>query len=698
MIGRIGIVGGMVTLTLSGAAPVGAWQVAEQPELAKAIQEAPQLPVEEVAEPMHSTTRGSLMFAYDRERGHVHLLQWYFRAYPGPTMAVVINTGTGEVKTVTIPDNLQIHIAATVIGPDGKLYIATPWWYRSERKGMNLFVYDPVAGVFEDRGVVAPQLGYENRQLVIGTNGKVYGASTYPGRWQAGAFEIDTETGEITDFGPFGPTYTPACWCRALAADDTHVYVYTVHNPHHLTALNRATRQSEVLLTAKSDGGWIGLRQHRHGVSVTGGGLIDAGQDEGRYWLVNGKLIPRTDDNPPWEGPLDGAPWTEYPPELIEVFSDNAMPLPDGTAEIWYRGRKPDAAPDAASIEERGWKVARYEVPVYPTRTDHAIELDDGRVFCGSSGYHGAFFAYDPASGETEYLGKLSGLSQYVRIVHEGKVYMSGYPSSPLYVYDPAKPWTANQWLEPGQRAPGEFSRLNNPWFALRLRQFAGTHYARTAASAADGRIYFGGEWARDGSHGGLSWWDPKEEQGGGFWDQFSNAAITQLTVSGDGRLVVLATRPAPDRLLGKPMLEHGRLFVFDTASGEIVRHIDPLPGFRNLGRIADAGGTRVIGITENPEARGHSLLYGVDVATGELAFRKTVPGSVGGDFRVGPDGAVWTFLDTVLVRINPENAAIDVVSKAARAGHIAFSGGDVYISGGERLERIRGAYRRERQ
>ncbi|MFO7535277.1 MAG: hypothetical protein R6X19_06295 [Kiritimatiellia bacterium] len=690
----IGFVGGVVALALCGSTMAASWEVAEQPDLGKVLAAAPQLPTEQVGKPMRSTTRGSLMYAYDRKRGHVHLLQWYFRAYPGPTTGVIINTGTGDIKTVAIPDNLQIHMAATQIGPDGKLYIVTPWWYQAERKGMNLFVYDPTDGSFEDRGVIAPQLGYEHRQLIIGTNGKLYGASTYPGRWQAGLFEIDTETGKVTDFGPFGPAYTPACWSWGLAADDTHAYVYTVHNPRRLIALNRETRQSEVLLTAKNDGGKIGLRQHRHGVSVTAEGLIDAGQEKGRYWLLNGKLIPRTDDNPPWDGPLDGKPRVEFPPDLIEVFTENTMPLPDGTAEIWYRGAKAAAVSDTAVAEDRGWKRARFQVSVYPIRTQYAVELDDGRIFCGSSGYHGGYFVYTPATGETEFLGKLSGLSQYARIVHDGKVYMSGYPSSPLYIYDPTKPWTANKWLEPGQRAPDAFSRQNNPWFALRLRAFAGTHYARSATRAADGKIYFGGEWARDGAHGGLSWWNPKEEKGGGFWEDLSNAAVTDLTTSDTGRLVVIATRPATDRLLNKPALEQGRMFVFDTTAGAIVRHFDPLPGFDNLGRIADAGGSRIIGLAADPESRGQSVLYGVDVASGRLVFRKTLSSPPAGDFRVGPDGWVWTFLGSALVRIDPRNAQVDVVGKTASQGHIAFSGGDIYISGGERLERIKGAYR----
>jgi hypothetical protein len=689
-----GIIGGVLFFFLCASSLPAAWQVRDQPELGRAIHSTQPIDAPEVSEPMRSTTRsGWVMHALDRRHEHVHVIQWYFRAYQGPTHGIAINTGTGETRQLTIPDNLQIHMAATEMAEDGRLYIITPWWYQAERKGMNLFVYDPTTMELEDRGVIAPKLGYEHRQLRTGTNGKIYGSSTYPGIWQAGAFELDPETGEVTDYGPFGPRYEPAVWTWGLGADDTHIYVYTVHNPRRLIALNRETRESEVLLTAKNEGGSIGIRQHRHGVSVTAKGLIDAGRDEGQWWLLKGKLIPRTNDTPPWDGPLDGEPRMPYPPAMVELFTENTMPTSDGHAEIWYRTERPSNVAEDASAEAQGWRVVRYQVPVYPVSTNYIIELDDGRIFGSSTGYHGSFFIYNPANGQTEVLGKLGGLSQYARIVHGGKVYMSGYPSSPLYIFDPAKPWTAEAWLEPGQKAPGDFSPENNPWFAARLREFAGTHYVRSVTTAADGKIYFGGHWQRDGAGGGLSWWDPQSQEAGGFWHELSNAAVTDLTNTDQGRLVIIATRPAPDRLLDKPMLEQARVFVFDTEKGEIVRHFDPLPGVNDLGNIAGAGGSRVLGIAPNPEQQGHSILYGFDAATGQRAFRRNISAHCSGDFRVGPDGNIWTFLGDALVCINPRNAEVQVAGKV-RAGHIAFSGGDIYISGGERIRRVRNAYR----
>jgi len=685
---------GVVVMALCAGAAQGAWQAKEQPELGRALQSARELPREEVSDTINSVTLGELMRVPNPDGKTIDILQWYFRSYSGPTMAVVIDTGSGEVKTVSIPDNLQIHICGWVIGRDGKLYITTPWWYAAERKGMELMVYDPATNKLEQRGVIAPKLGYENRPMTVGTNGKIYGASTYPDEMRVGVYEIDTDTGKITDFGPIGPSYRPVgCWVTAVAADDRYVYVATRNNPRYIMVLDRETRQSKVLVTAENVGGSTSVQQHRYGVTGSATKVVGAA-DPGpkRYWLYKGEAIEmRTpDEKPPWPVPGPEEPWVKMP--AVEIFANNALPESDGSAEIWYRigGARPGATP-----EEQGWVRITYKVPVYPTTLNHLVELADGRIFGTATGYGGGNFIYDPATGKTEVLGKITGLSQYCRLQHGGKVYMSGYPSSPLYIYDPAKPWTMNVRLKPGQRPPAEFSKQNNPWFAVRLREFAGTHYARSAVAGADGKIYFGGVWARDAASGGLAWWDPQTEKAGGFWQDLSNVAVNHLATTDGGRLIVMAASPVPDRLLNKPMPEQGRLIIYDVTQGKIVQFIEPLPGVKDVGRIADAGSTRVIGLANDPADRNASILYGVDVATSTVAFRKPIPAPfAGGDFRIGPDGAVWTFLGEVLVRILPADATIEVVGKVGRPGHIAFSGGDIYLGGANKLRRIRGAYK----
>ncbi len=98
-------------------------------------------------------------------------------------------------------------------------------------------------------------------------------------------------------------------------------------------------------------------------------------------------------------------------------------------------------------------------------------------------------------------------------------------------------------------------------------------------------------------------------------------------------------------------------------------------------------------------------MLYGIDVATGEVLFRKILPWRVSVDehwphwvdpsyeylsLTRGPDGFLWTYLKDVLVRIDPRDARIDVVGKIDPVGHPTFVGKDLYFSGSEQLRRIR--------
>lgn len=144
--------------------------------------------------------------------------------------------------------------------------------------------------------------------------------------------------------------------------------------------------------------------------------------------------------------------------------------------------------------------------------------------------------------------------------------------------------------------------------------------------------------------------------------------------------------------------------------------------------------GPRVLGITFNPAdhlperkqgrfaldygyADRTAILYCVNIETGAVLWKKLLPypvgfrtnenamGKDGFDFRTGPDGKIWSYTggrftpctpdkdwwfaylgpDVCMIRINPEDGAIDVVGKIAHPGEIAFSGRDIILSGGDR-------------
>ncbi|UCD38885.1 MAG: hypothetical protein JSW54_05240, partial [Fidelibacterota bacterium] len=207
---------------------------------------------------------------------------------------------------------------------------------------------------------------------------------------------------------------------------------------------------------------------------------------------------------------------------------------------------------------------------------------------------------------------------------------------------------------------------------------------------AGDGRIYFGGKGQRDYHGGGLSWIDPETHEIGGMWKLFKGYSICWITTALEGRYVVISTR-------------NEKVFVYDVQNGEIAREIIPVPRSEKAGPVLEIAQGRLIGTTEDPEVKGGGILYGIDVKTGEVLFRKKLPralqfswthGTAQWDYQKGPDGFVWTVLGNVLVRIDPKDASVHILGKLDVLGKFAFvrnsaSGYDLYLAGHEQIRRI---------
>ena len=203
-----------------------------------------------------------------------------------------------------------------------------------------------------------------------------------------------------------------------------------------------------------------------------------------------------------------------------------------------------------------------------------------------------------------------------------------------------------------------------------------------------------------------------------------SNYQITHLAVADKGRVVVISTRRVGDYVLNKPTPEQGALFFFDTAKGQLVGRFEPVRRAKGSGPVVVADDTRIVGWTEDPEDPKKSILYAVDIrgcealdggknlgktATGDEplplvslkpVFRKSLPTplpvAIGSnqqepwDFRLGPDGRIWTFIDGVLVRIDGTNGSICPIGRLATGGRLAFSQGHVYLGGTTAIRRVK--------
>lgn len=686
---------GVSAVVCGGAGVRAAWAT----DLERQIQAARKLETDNLGEPVKSVRDGMLLQAPNPDGKTWDLLQIYFPSYGGPNTIVVLDLGSGEVKKIQTATGWNFHLCPSVLAPNGKLFISV----LNGRLQQKICIYDPASNELKLDAVKMPEeiLG-ETHPLILGTDGKLYAIGQHPTK-AATAVQIDPDTLAVTAYGPIGPSHAPSgCWGYYGGADERFIYIASGKIPWYLVAYDRQTGKSQTLAGTGTVEGLVTVSQRHDG--CTGSVVQAVGGKAGRvdYWLYQGKAIAKSNDSkakPPW--PARPQP-PAFPPRP-ELNMARVVPDVDGFAEIWVRTAEDKArattVSDAnATPESLGWRRLRFQVPLYAHGIYRLMELPDGRLF-GTAGAYEGNFLFDPKAGTGRHLGKIH-LSHYATTFCGGKIYMSGYPTSPLYVFDPAKAWTAG--TVSGNRVVQDGEPAANPRQLLLMgtKELAGTHKMYSAVTGADGRVYFGGQWIRDGACGGLAWYDPKTGKSGGLWRPLSNYKITHLATADAGRLIVVSTRSVDDPVLKKPRPEQGALFLFDTASGELGGKFEPLEHVKGTGPIVSVGGSRIIGWTEDPKNEKASILYEVDVRQRKLLFAEPIPFPlpvvVGSnqqeawDFRIGPDGWVWTFVGGVMVRVNPDNGEISTIGRIAPAGRIAFAEGQVYLGGTTAVRRIR--------
>ena len=682
------------------------WRVVEQPDLEQALESARVLQTESLGEPARGVNVWERWMVPNLDGKSWDVLQVYFKEYYGPTWLYAIDLGSGAVRKQRLPDGHQFYLSGRALGFDGKYYIATP-----SRKtwSMGLFVYDPATDAVEDRGEIVPGLGGEVRPLVVGPDGRIYGTGTRGNR--VGLYIYDPKLGKVVkDFGAVGPSHPNGAWSRyVMGVDDTHAYIASGMVPAwYLVAVNLTTGDQKVLLESPTEQ-VMDIIEHFPSAFARlpqGNGAPDK-----EYWLYHGQAMLMTNSMPPW--PRQASPWDKAVPKP-EVYFDQIDPDADGNAVLWSRAREDPRTEEPkgtanenrkAKPEDRSWRATRLEgVETYPHRINPLSVLPDGRLYGTGDDYAGTFI-FDPKTGQTTYCGPRTGLAPYTTILAGGKLYLSGYSGGHLFVFDPARAWTLGKGGPPGDPAPDQADPKSNPRYLGDFDRTTRVGLMHGSALGADGRIYFGGFGLRHYTGGGFGWYDPRTGKLDGFWRELSGYAVQWITAALEGRLIVISTIRAADELNHHQAPEEARLFVYDVNAGQIVRKIAPIPRGHTTGLIAEVTPGRLLGLTSDPEHRDRSVLYGVDVTSGEVLFSKGLPSPVPRDahwphwvdpsyeyhaFGRGPDGFVWTCLEDVLVRIDPTDAGVRVVGKMDPVGWPTFVGRDLYFSGNESLRRIR--------
>jgi hypothetical protein len=679
-------------LTLAGCASRPA--AVDQPDLKTIIDNTPYLATDDLGPGSTSVdppAAGGHSWALNPDGKSWDLLLWYRENYKRQTRVYIVDFGTMKVTRQDFPEaegRVRVEIAfgwagamakdgsiRGMVDANGTLYGATP---DTGTNSINIYRYDSAANHI-DLIKAVPDLGGEVTPVTISPDGWFYGGGTWIGKgdtWhRAGAYGFNPTTGEIRQFGPVGPRITGIGYPYSMGCDDAYLYIACGQIPWHLMSMNLATGEQVELDNAPEGSAAVrmGITPHYGGAEV----FVQKGDDAPRqhYWLYHGKMIPKAaGELPPW-GQLKRS-FPAAPPQP-ELYLENTYPDDSGHATLWWRPA--GSGGDWQPIALEG--VKKHALVIH-----RMVRLEDGRIWGTAPGGRGRFL-FDPKTGSLSNLGD-AGMSIYAIASANGKLYWSGYPSGPIYEYDPNVPWTPDRGGPPGTTKFDYLAAGNNPHLVHRdyFEPHNKTRVKKmlSAVVGADGAVYFGGRGQRDYEGGGLAWYDPATGKVEGLWKPFADYPIGFITTAVHKRYIIASSAAT-------------KVLVFDTQTHQVIGDFEPVPGARRGGPLLEVAEGRMLGITEDPENRTAGIIYGVEVPSGRVLFRKHVPyglqftwdqGTDPTDFQKGPDGAIWTYLGNTLVRINPADARVDVLGKAYVLGTMCFADNDLYVTHTTRARR----------
>ena len=727
---------GLTTLVLTAAVIVGAfaqsafgieWKVVDQPGLAAALDAAPQLKFEDVADGPDSCWEGPLWWVPNPDGKTWDMVFIYNKGYQGPHQIFIYDTVTKELKRDAINETIgnNFHIVPYfLIG--GRMLIKPG----IGAKDVKIHTYDPATNTLTFGGLpVGEDVVTGDGQLVPNDDGTLLGGFGALGgdkknQEHVGFYTIDPATLKGQFLGEVGPPSSTRGWeYGGVVMDGDWIYARYGHTPWRLYGMNVKTRQGRVIAETErfmGDRNTIKFQRNANypGVYVTITGMKGGSRDKQQsFWLRDGELTPcepaadRDAPIPPWKDEKLATPRRNFfgregasnPPTGVEIIRNGVDP--QGNVLVWYRYTDATMA-EAANLKVGEWQKIKLEgLTLYPAVVRRMAVLPDDSIIAFSEGYARAV-RYNLKTKKRTFLGQT--MSVYSMVPFEDKLYMCGYPSSQVWIYDPSEPWTAGLTIEttPAAGVEGENNKsgaataATNPANVCMLKDFSDVHMPIAAAAGGDGRIYFGGKVVRIGNGGGLGWWDTKEKKAGGFHELFDTDTIFWMCSAADGRYIVCSTKPVPGRDNPDYVPPRGRLFVYDTQTQEIIHkaddeRLDSFPGY-----ITEAMPGLVMGYAPQKNGAAGGLLYGFDPAAGKVLWTKPVPRSPQTAmsfmrrgryaFAKGPDGLIWATLNGVLARIDPLTAKVMPVGKM-EDNPIAFVDGDVYVAGAEKFRRIAG-------
>jgi len=329
---------------------------------------------------------------------------------------------------------------------------------------------------------------------------------------------------------------------------------------------------------------------------------------------------------------------------------------------------------------EEAWKTIRVEGLELIGSSPKCLGVAPDGKLVGVAQFYGAFFRFDPATGTSEKIGIAPG-SVYDILPLADHTYFCGYVSF-LADYDHGQPYAMSR--------TAEFDKDTNP-----KRYRTEGKWTTCMVQAPDGRIYLGGSYGRHLTGGGLSIFDPRTKEMTRIREPFEHLGVVGLHLIREGTTLALTTRP-----VGAGGPPRGSILLFDLAKRQVVKEVKLERLGANPDQILVAGDRAVLGVSRAAETDAHgrethaTLVYGLDLESGEVLFEKRYPGRAftgmcaydRTDLVRGPDGCGWLFVDQALCRIRPDGALERVRDEMPYRGKMLWQGRTLYIFNGGRV------------
>lgn len=567
----------------------------------------------------------------------------YLSDHRACTSLLVIDAATGETKQADVPPHAHDSPFAVILSSRNRFF---------SHFGTTFMEFDPATGAFTFSGKTDDRVAMS---MTEDANGVIW-AGTYPKSHIVG---FDPVSRALTDYGSVNAETWPQ-YPRSIAADaDGWVYIGIGSTYSHIVGLNPETKQIVPLASEEE--------------RVKGTGYVMKGKD--------GKVYGRPNTKTAWFELRGGK---RLPTGLAK--QPPAAPIRAGSQEYVGTGF-PDGGriveldiPERfALIRDAGGDKARRITFDYATEGSHIISVaagPDGGIY-GSTGHPLRVYRYAPAEDTMTNHGLLDYNGHWNAVTAMGdKLYGGQYGHGILWQYDPSKGWADADKEAPNPRKLAQSSpEINRPHELLAHPDgkhliLAGTPgYGRTGGGM---HIYN----VETGEAELLS-----QEQ---LLPTLSTTCLEALSAN----LLVGGTATWPGTG-GETLAKEAELYLFDFGARKVIWREAVLPGVPAIRDLKLGADGLVYGLADGP------VLFVFDPEARQLVHRETVTqygGVAGGQaprtLLLGPDGAMYAYLQKAIVRIDAKPFAHRAIAKPAvdiQIG-IALVGGRFYFAAGSHL------------